>query len=432
MSVKASTSDMIVNREKALSWNKTLGDRFIPQRISINSTNFTMMTVKELLDSDDEEIPRNKYHDILRANLSNAETFKEKSKLFTYNTRESKKDIVEPIQANTLKLKPKRKSRFELPTSPYQVLEAPCLEDDYYLNHLDWSNENKLAVCLANRIYILNNITQKMEKLYEAFDCEAICSVKWSPDGNKLAVGNLLGQMTIWDVIKGEEIYSIDSHTDRIASIDWKNNIILGSRDSEISHIDDRCKNVVNKYKGHDEEVCKVIWSPDEKMFASGGNDNKMCIWNINKSMPIMKEMHGGCIKALGWSTKQYGILASGGGANDHMLNIWNTGTKEKLHSRNTGSQICSLVFSTMTNDVITSHGMPNNEINIWRAKGLKKVGTLNGHKERVLYNALSPCGTSLVTGSPDETLRFWQLYRIDENNEKKHNSMISSTSLIR
>lgn len=432
MSIKPSSSHLIVNREKSTSWGKSLGDRFIPQRISLSSSNFTMMTVKELLDSDDDELPRNKYNDMLRANFSNAETLKEKAKLFTYKNKETKKSIPNPVEAKNLKLKTRRRSKFELPLGPYKVLEAPCLEDDYYLSLVDWGSSDRLVVCLANRIYILDTVMQKMEKLYEAFECEAISSVKWNQEGNKLAVGNILGQVAIWDVEKGVEMQSLDYHMDRIATIDWKSTLLVGSKDTEISQIDLKNKGIVNKFIGHNDEVCKVVWSTDEKLFASGGNDNKMCVWSVNKNMPFMKENLQGSVKALGWSNKQYGILASGGGVNDNTLRMWNSNNKEIISSRDTGSQICSLVFSSLTNDVITSHGIPDNEVNIWRAKGLKKVGSLIGHTERVLYTALSPCGSSLLTGSPDETLRFWNLYNDDQSKERKRRSLLSSPSLVR
>lgn len=42
--------------------------------------------------------------------------------------------------------------------------------------------------------------------------------------------------------------------------------------------------------------------------------------------------------------------------------------------------------------------------------KDLSKVGQLNGHTQRVLYMALNPSGSILVTGAGDETLRFWNL----------------------
>jgi len=36
--------------------------------------------------------------------------------------------------------------------APYKVLDAPSLEDDFYLSLLDWSQQNILGVGLANSI----------------------------------------------------------------------------------------------------------------------------------------------------------------------------------------------------------------------------------------------------------------------------------------
>lgn len=41
----------------------------------------------------------------------------------------------------------------------------------------------------------------------------------------------------------------------------------------------------------------------------------------------------------------------------------------------------------------------------------MERIATLYGHTFRVLYMALSPDGENIVTGSGDETLRFWKLF---------------------
>ena len=41
---------------------------------------------------------------------------------------------------------------------PYKVLDAPQLSDDFYLNLVDWSDSNFLAVGLMNSVYILSLI----------------------------------------------------------------------------------------------------------------------------------------------------------------------------------------------------------------------------------------------------------------------------------
>ena len=41
----------------------------------------------------------------------------------------------------------------------------------------------------------------------------------------------------------------------------------------------------------------------------------------------------------------------------------------------------------------------------------MEKIATLTGHTYRVLYLAMSPDGTTIVTGAGDETLRFWNVF---------------------
>lgn len=50
----------------------------------------------------------------------------------------------------------------------------------------------------------------------------------------------------------------------------------------------------------------------------------------------------------------------------------------------------------------------------------MQKVASLTGHTYRVLYLAMSPDGTTVVTGAGDETLRFWDLF--PPNTDKCYN----------
>lgn len=42
-----------------------------------------------------------------------------------------------------------RRTPRKIPTAPYKVLDAPALQDDFYLNLVDWSSSNLLAVGLG-------------------------------------------------------------------------------------------------------------------------------------------------------------------------------------------------------------------------------------------------------------------------------------------
>lgn len=51
--------------------------------------------------------------------------------------------------------------------TPFKVLDAPALQDDYYLNLVDWSSQNVLAVGLGSCVYLWSASTSKVTKLYD-------------------------------------------------------------------------------------------------------------------------------------------------------------------------------------------------------------------------------------------------------------------------
>ena len=50
---------------------------------------------------------------------------------------------------------------------PFKVLDAPQLQDDFYLNLVDWSSSNLLAVGLSRAVYIYSAATQQVSHLCE-------------------------------------------------------------------------------------------------------------------------------------------------------------------------------------------------------------------------------------------------------------------------
>ena len=82
-----------------------------------------------------------------------------RNKIFTYNTSPTKQTCETTsyqMSEFTQKLlsSPKKSLRRELPKTPFKVLDAPELQDDFYLNLVDWGNSNILAVGLG---YLFNS-----------------------------------------------------------------------------------------------------------------------------------------------------------------------------------------------------------------------------------------------------------------------------------
>ena len=166
---------------------------------------------------------------------------------------------------------------------------------------------------------------------------------------------------------------------------------------------------------GHRQEVCGLRWSPHDRMtLASGGNDNKLMIWQVNQtaSQEVARfGQHKAAVKAINWSPLHRGLLATGGGTADQHIRFWNTLTMQPLHAINTGSQVCNLVFSKTNDELVSTQGYSLNQVIVWKYPTMEKLASLTGHTYRVLYLAMSPDGSKIVTGSGDETLRFWRLF---------------------
>ncbi|KAJ7539437.1 hypothetical protein O6H91_11G092700 [Diphasiastrum complanatum] len=298
--------------------------------------------------------------------------------------------------------------------SPYKVLDAPALQDDFYLNLVDWSSHNILAVGLGTCVYLWNASTSKVTKLCDLGPGDGVCSVGWSQRGTYLAIGTNVGDVQIWDVTRCKRVRLMGGHRTRVGTLAWNSQMLSsGSRDRKILQRDIRVQeDFVSKLVGHKSEVCGLKWSYDDRELASGGNDNQLLVWNQFSTQPLSKfSEHTAAVKAIAWSPHQHGLLASGGGTADRCIRFWNTSTNSHLNCVDTGSQVCSLVWSKNVNELVSTHGYSQNQVIVWRYPAMAKLATLTGHSYRVLYLAMSPDGQTIVTGAGDETLRFWNVF---------------------
>lgn len=318
-----------------------------------------------------------------------------------------------PLRNGTIPQTPRKVPR-KVPKVPFKVLDAPHLQDDFYLNLVDWSQTNVLSVGLSSCVYLWSACTSRVTKLCDLGSEDAVTSVAWTQRGSHLAVGTSKGEVQIWDSQQCRKLRTMTGHRGRVGTMAWNGYILsTGSRDHNILHRDVRQpEHYMSKLQGHRQEVCGLRWSFDEQQLASGGNDNKLHVWNLHSTSPVLRfNEHQAAVKAIAWSPHQHGLLASGGGTADRCIRFWNTVNNTSLSCIDTGSQVCNLMWSKNVNEIVSTHGYSLNQIIVWKYPSMTKVSTLTGHTYRVLYLAMSPDGQTVVTGAGDETLRFWNVF---------------------
>lgn len=292
--------------------------------------------------------------------------------------------------------------RRRVQTAPERVLDAPGLLDDYYLNLLDWSSGNQVAIGLERNVYVWSADTGAVNCLLETSPDTYVSSVKWSGDGAYVSVGLGTGEVQIWDVEEGTKLRSMFGHDTRVGVMGWsKHTLSTGARSGLVFNHDVRiAQHKVAELVSHTSEVCGLEWRSDGAQLATGGNDNLVNIWDARSlSAPkFTKTNHRAAVKALSWCPWQLNLLATGGGSYDRHIHFWNTTTGARTNSIDTGSQVTSLKWSNHYREIVSTSGFPDNSLSIWSYPTLVRNVEIPAHETRVLHSCLSPDGQMLAT----------------------------------
>uniref|UniRef100_A0A8C8G4S4 Uncharacterized protein n=1 Tax=Oncorhynchus tshawytscha TaxID=74940 RepID=A0A8C8G4S4_ONCTS len=118
---------------------------------------------------------------------------------------------------------------------PFKVLDAPELQDDFYLNLVDWS---ALMVLSKLRhlsisgvpVHFYTSPQMCIDLFFQvthlcdlAVEGDSVTSVGW---GNHVTVGTHKGYVQIWDAAAGKKLFTLEGHTARNAD-----QLPSGSRD---------------------------------------------------------------------------------------------------------------------------------------------------------------------------------------------------------
>ena len=217
-----------------------------------------------------------------------------------------------PVRQDSQKLllSPQKKPR-TISKVPYRVLDAPELSDDFYLNLVDWGQQDVLAVGLGDSVYLWDGATQSVDRLCNLTNKDKVTSLNWIGTGTHLAIGTSKGLVEIWDATRIKCIRTMTGHSLRVSSLAWNEHILSsGSRDRTILNRDVRIEDhFVNKFDNHKQEVCGLKWNVEENKLASGGNDNNLFVWDGLNPKPLHQFTdHTAAVKAIAWSPHQRGF----------------------------------------------------------------------------------------------------------------------------
>ena len=306
-----------------------------------------------------------------------------------------------------------------------------------YIKHIFYfcKNFKHFKVDIKNILHMKNNSNNTEEEFY-------LTTVKFSPDGKNLAIGDSIGNLIIYNLQTFEEIISIPAHSGDINSIDMITNfdtnesfLSTGGADNFISVFDiskgfsQETKNILEKMKS---PVINSIFCIDKnknlKLVTAEQNSTITFFSLENFEFQILQQYHPENVKTycLNYSKSIQKILSGHNG----KISIWKTSKNmpQKHFQVNKGdkpldnfriaSDSSGVMFATSNNDkIIRIRSFHNGEL-------LCKIPVSESISS--IYFILDD--NYLIATSIEGYIYFYKLNQDLIQNMKKNNDLINST----
>ncbi|KAF7692152.1 Anaphase-promoting complex subunit cdc20 [Cucumispora dikerogammari] len=306
-------------------------------------------------------------------------------------------------------------NKIKLISYPIKILKIQKPSDDFYSNTLDWKR-NLIILSITRTLYLINSITYEKNKLH-SFN-NPITSLKFY-DSENILVGLRNGKIFLFNVnklcyFKLPPPYSISS---KITVFEVKNqNVFTGSEDKMLRIFDIR-NNFLKKYnvnclKYHKLEVTGIAVHKSLELFATGGNDNKVFVFdmrylNCDNNITNNIDSRSGFIQNIYSSIRNIGL---------NYMNGTNRSTSTYSANQTVNNRITNnRNINTITNNRNINTNISNNKYIL----SYTHLGAIRG-LTFTPHNLLLSGG-----GSADQTIQIWNLTSLTKLNQRLFNSQI-------
>jgi WD40 repeat protein/serine/threonine protein kinase len=257
---------------------------------------------------------------------------------------------------------------------------------------------------------------------------DAVLSVTFSKDGQRLLSTSYDKTARLWDVASGRELHVFAGHNWWVWSAAFspdETEIITASQDGSAILWSTETGEQKGQFLGHRGPVYTAAYAPDGRV-ATAGYDKRILLWNPADLKPFdfrklaegarlelppyaTLEGHGAGVRSVSFSKDGTLVLS---GSHDNTVKVWDAATTRTLKTfRGHNSWVRACAFSPDYR-MILSVGHDHRAL-LWSITDYEEVRVLQGrilegHDDAVLAASFSRDGQSIVTASRDRTARTW------------------------
>jgi WD40 repeat protein/DNA-binding SARP family transcriptional activator len=251
----------------------------------------------------------------------------------------------------------------------------------------------------------------------------SIYSVAFSPDGSELASASGDGTSKVWDLDTQQLIYDLHGHTDEVVFVSFNHDgkrIVTASVDGTASVWDAENGQAVLTLTGHEGPVYTAQFSPDGTRIVTSGDDLTVRVWDAATGKEIYK-LSGFPLQVTGATFSPDGKYIATGG--DESPKIWDAATGQEIFTlpgKNDHS-ISGMAF-TPDSKYVAMGDDGGGIVHIWEVATGREYLTFSVGNPIDGFIAISPgcvtppaapyvwCGLYLATGTRDGVIKFWDI----------------------
>jgi len=227
--------------------------------------------------------------------------------------------------------------------------------------------------------------------------------------GNTLYCGLTNGEIQRWNSSTSVKEVAITAHYGDVRSLELGGNAKLISTGSDKA-VSFWTSDLVrtSMISGHNRDVLSVAVSPNKMLYASGGFDKTIRIWDIKSGTEKLTFYgHQAEIFDVVFSADSRLLFSASA---DGTIKVWDLASEICIQTLNHENQVLGLAYHPQTQ--MLAAVSQDKTTSIWRLDNnkLSKSLSLKGHNAPVVAAAFSEDGSTLHTAGRDNSLRSWNV----------------------